>query len=119
LGHDIDRDLIPEQGVKEIPQACKIKGLYFELLRLSKNEIMLIFPTNRAFERQERIGIISLVKQVASEKSLRVRMLVPVENLDSSQEIVQPFPLKENYQQDPSNNIEIRYIARNNDLTTY
>jgi hypothetical protein len=72
LGHDIDRDLIPEHGVKEIRQAAKIKGLYFELLRLSKNEIMLIFPTNRAFERQERIGIISLVKQVASEKSLRV-----------------------------------------------
>jgi two-component system, OmpR family, sensor histidine kinase VicK len=119
LGHDIDRDLIPEHGVKEIRQAAKIKGLYFELLRLSKNEIMLIFPTNRAFERQERIGIISLVKQVASEKSLRVRVLVPVENLDSSQEIVQePFPLKENYQQDPSSNIEIRYIAeqRSDDL---
>ena len=119
MGHDIDRDLIPEHGVKEIRQATKIKGLYFELLRLSKNEIMLIFPTNRAFERQERIGIISLVKQVASEKSLRVRMLVPVENLDSSQEIVQePFPLKENYQQDPSSNIEIRYIAeqRSDDL---
>ena len=73
---------------------------------------MLIFPTNRAFERQERIGIISLVKQVARDKNLRVRMLVPVENLDSSQEIVQePFPLKENYQQDPSSNINIRYIA--------
>jgi two-component system sensor histidine kinase VicK len=119
LEHDIDRDLIPEHGVKEIPQAAKIKGLYFELLRLSKNEIMLIFPTNRAFERQERIGIISLVKQVARDKSLKVRMLVPVENLDSSQEIVQePFPLKENYQQDPSSNINIRYIAeqRSNDL---
>ena len=80
---------------------------------------MLIFPTNRAFERQERIGIISLVKQVARDKSLKVRMLVPVENLDSSQEIVQePFPLKENYQQDPSSNINIRYIAeqRSNDL---
>ena len=50
---------------------------------------MLIFPTNRAFERQERIGIISLVKQVASGKSLRVRVLVPVENLESSQEFVQ------------------------------
>ena len=73
---------------------------------------MLIFPTNRAFERQERIGIISLVKQVASGKSLRVRVLVPVENLESSQELVQePFPLKENYQQDPSSNIYIRYIA--------
>ena len=80
---------------------------------------MLIFSTNRAFERQERIGIISLVKQVARDKSQKVRMLVPVDNLDSSQEIIQqPFPLKENYQQDPSSNISIRYIVeqRSNDL---
>ena len=119
MGHDIDRDLIPEHGVKEIPQAAKIKALYFELLRLSKNEIMLIFPTNRAFERQERIGIIRLVKQVARDKSLRVRALVPVEDLEINHEFVQePFSLKENYQQDPSSNIEITYIAqqRSDDL---
>ena len=36
-------------------------------------------------------------------------MLVHVENLESSQELVQePFPLKENYQQDPINNIYIQ-----------
>jgi signal transduction histidine kinase/CheY-like chemotaxis protein len=81
--------------------------------------MMLVFPTNRAFERQERMGIFSLLKQVASEKSLRVRVLVPVENLEISQEFVkEPFPLKENYQQDPSSNIYIRYIAqqRSDDL---
>ena len=98
--------------VKEISQAAKIKDLYFDLLKSSKKEIMLIIPTNKAFERQERIGIIGLVKQVAREKNLRVRMLVHVENLENSQELVQePFPLKENYQQDPTNNIYIRYIA--------
>jgi two-component system, OmpR family, sensor histidine kinase VicK len=74
---------------------------------------MLIFPTNKAFKRQERIGIIGLVKQVTREKDLKVRMLVPAENLETSQELVQePFPSKENYQQDPSNNIYIRYIAK-------
>ena len=80
---------------------------------------MMIFPTNRAFDRQERIGIIGLVKQVARGKSLRVRALVPVEDLEISQEFVQePSPLKENYQQDPSSNIEITYIAqqRSDDL---
>ena len=98
--------------VKEISQAAKIKDLYFNLLKSSKKEIMLIFPTNKAFERQERIGIIGLVKQVAREKNLRVRVLVHIENLENSQELVQePFPLKENYQQDPINNIYIRYIA--------
>jgi signal transduction histidine kinase/CheY-like chemotaxis protein len=98
--------------VKEISQAAKIKDLYFNLLKSSKKEIMLIIPTNKAFERQERIGIIGLVKQVAREKNLRVRMLVHVENLENSQQLVQePFPLKENYQQDPSNDISIRYIT--------
>ena len=37
--------------VKEISQAAKIKDLYFDLLKSSKKEIMLIFPTNKAFER--------------------------------------------------------------------
>jgi signal transduction histidine kinase/CheY-like chemotaxis protein len=129
LGHDIDRDLIPEYGInrdlipeygiKEISQAAKIKDLYLELLKSSQNEIMMIFPTNRAFDRQERIGIIGLVKQVARGKSLRVRVLVAVENSEISQEFVQePFSLKENYQQDPTSNIEIRYIEeqRSDDL---
>ena len=99
-------------GIKEVSQAIKIKDLYFDLLKSSKEEIMLIFPSNKAFERQERIGIIGLVKQVAKEKDLRVRVLVPVKNLEYSQELVQePFPLKANYQQDPSNNIYTRYIA--------
>jgi two-component system sensor histidine kinase VicK len=109
----IERDLIPEHGVKEISQATTIKDLYFDLLKSSKKEIMLIFPSNKAFGRQERIGIIGLIKQVAREKNLKVRMLVPAENLETSQELVQePFPSKENYQQDPSNNIYIRYIAK-------
>ena len=99
-------------GIKEISQAIKIKDLYFDLLKSSKEELMLIFPSNKAFERQERIGIIGLVKQVAKEKDLRVRVLVPVKHLEYSQELVQkPFPLKENYQHGPSNNIYTRYIA--------
>ena len=60
---------------------------------------MLIFPSNKAFERQEQIGIIGLIKQAVREKNLNVRMLVSVENLETSQELVQePFPSKENYQ---------------------
>jgi two-component system, OmpR family, sensor histidine kinase VicK len=82
-------------------------------LKSSKKEIMLIFPSNKAFGRHERIGIIGLIKQAVREKNLNVRMLVSVENLETSQELVQePFPSKENYQQDPSNNIYIRYIAK-------
>jgi two-component system, OmpR family, sensor histidine kinase VicK len=109
---DIERGLDPEDSFKVISQKTKVKDLYIDRLKSSRKEIMLIFPTNKAFERQERIGIIGLIKQVAREKDLRVRMLLPVENLENSQELVQePFPLKENYQQDPSSNIYTRYIA--------
>jgi two-component system, OmpR family, sensor histidine kinase VicK len=106
--------LIPEHEVKEISQPPKIKDLYFDLLKSSKKEIMLLIPTNNAFERQERIGIIDVVKQVAAEKNLnvRVRVLVALKNFENGQELVQePFPLKANYQQDPTSNINIRYIV--------
>ena len=109
---DIERGLDSENSFKVISQKTKVKDLYSDLLKSSRKEIMLIFPTNKAFERQERIGIIGLLKVVAGEKDLRVRVLVPVENLENSQKLVQePFPLKENYQQDPSNNIYLIYIA--------
>ena len=75
---------------------------------------MLILPTSNAFKRHVRIGIFGLLRQVEREKNLRVRvrMLVPVENLKYSEEIVQEtFSSKENYEQDPSNNIHIRHIA--------
>jgi signal transduction histidine kinase/ActR/RegA family two-component response regulator len=68
-----------------------------------------------------QIGIIGLLKQIARGKNppVRVRVLVSMENLKDSQGLVQePFPSKENYEQDPSSNIHIRYIAkqRNVDL---
>ncbi|MBA3749969.1 MAG: hypothetical protein H0X03_03590 [Nitrosopumilus sp.] len=74
----MEGELIPEHGVKEISQVTKIKDLYFDLLKSTKKEIMLIFPTNKAFERHQRIGIIGLVKQVAGEKNLNVRVSVSI-----------------------------------------
>ena len=98
--------------VKEISEVTEIKDLYFDLLKSSSKEIMLIFPTSKAFDRQERIGIISLLKQGAREKNMRVRVLVHVKNLENSQELVQKqFPLKENYQQDSVYNMTIKFIA--------
>ena len=75
---------------------------------------MLILPTGNAFERHVRIGIFGLLRQVEGEKNLlvRVRVLVPVENLKNSEELVQETsPSKENHQQDTSSNIHIRYIT--------
>jgi two-component system, OmpR family, sensor histidine kinase VicK len=99
----IERGLDPEDSVEVISQKTKVKDLYFDLLKSSKKEIMLIYPSNKAIIHQQRIEIIDLVKQVAKEKNVKVRVLVPVP--------VALFPLKENYQQDHSNNIYIKYIV--------
>ena len=107
---DIERGLDPEDSVKVISQKTKVKDLYFNLLKSSKKEIMLIYPSNKAFMRQQRIEIIDLVKQVAKEKSVKVRVLVPVR--------IALFPLKENYQQDHSNNIYIKYIVEERSADT-
>ena len=91
---------IPEHEVKEISQPPKIKDLYFNLLKSSKKEIMLLIPTNNAFKRQERLGIIGVVKQVASGKTpqCQSQSVSGLENLENGQELVQePFPLKANY----------------------
>lgn len=107
---DIERGSDPKDSVKVISQKTKVKDLYFDLLKSSKKEIMLIYPSNKAFIRQERIEIIDLVKQVAKEKNVKVRVLVPVP--------VTLFPLKENYQQYHSNNIYIKYIVEERSADT-
>jgi len=101
---DFERGLDPDpkDSVKVISQKTKVKDLYFDLLKSSKEEIMLIYPSNKAFIHQQQVEIIDLVKQVAKEKNVKVRVLVPVR--------VALFPLKEN-QQDHCNNIYIKYIV--------
>jgi signal transduction histidine kinase/CheY-like chemotaxis protein len=101
---DFERELDPDpkDSFKVISQKTKVKDLYFDLLKSSKKEIMLIYPSNKAFIHQQRVEIIDLVKQVGKEKNVKVRVLVPVR--------IALFPLKEN-QQDHGNNIDIKYIV--------
>ena len=48
------------------------------MIKLAKHELLLVLPTINAFYRQERIGIIELLKQAAErDHSLNVRILTP------------------------------------------
>ena len=62
-------ELNHEYGVKQISHATEIKNLYFDLLKSPKKEIMLILPTNNAFERHVLIGVIGLLRQIARGKN--------------------------------------------------
>jgi signal transduction histidine kinase len=46
-------------------------------MRRARNEIMLLLPSERAFIRQEKIGIMNLLVQLAKERGVKVKILAP------------------------------------------
>ena len=51
------------------------------MMKSSKHEILLLLPTANAFLREERLGIIQLLKQAATELGLNVRILSPTNDI--------------------------------------
>jgi two-component system, OmpR family, sensor histidine kinase VicK len=77
-------------GKTEVIQSPKdIQQLFINMVKSAKHEVLLVLPTVNAFYREERIGIIELLKQ-ASEGDHRVnaRILTPtndaIENISST-----------------------------------
>jgi signal transduction histidine kinase len=51
-------------------------------VRKAASEIMVVFPTPKAFVRQERIGAIQAIRDTMNCRSAKARILIPVNNLD-------------------------------------
>jgi two-component system, OmpR family, sensor histidine kinase VicK len=66
-------------GRTEVIQSPKdIQQLFIDMVKAAKNEVLLVLPTINAFYREERIGIIELLKQSAErEHRVNVRILTP------------------------------------------
>ncbi len=66
-------------GRTEVIQDPKeVQHLFINMIKLAKQELLLVLPTINAFYRQERIGIIELLKQAAErDHCLNVRILTP------------------------------------------
>src|ERR687885_2830528 len=60
--------------VIQIPS--RTKELFIDLIKSAKQEVLLLFPTVNSFLREERIGIIQLLKEIASmhQRNVRVRV---------------------------------------------
>jgi len=100
-----------EQGVdladiEVIPSSAKAQDKYLDTLKSALEEILLIFPTIDAFLRQDKIGAIPLAIQAARERNIKVRILVPTN--DVIEQKVQA--LKEYCCH--ANTINIRYIEQ-------
>lgn len=54
-----------------------VQTLFIDMIRLAKQEVLLLVPTVNAFLREQRLGIIQLLKQGATERAVHIKILVP------------------------------------------
>ena len=110
-----DRITDIEEGVdlaeiEVIPRSARTRLLYLELVKNAKEEILFIFPTSNAFIRQEKMGAIPLAMEAATERAVKVRILVPYneaveDRLKLKVEELGPRPID-------NGGIDIRYIEQ-------
>jgi signal transduction histidine kinase len=96
-------------GSTEIIQIpSRIKELFIDLVKSAKEEVLLLLPTTNAFLREERIGVIQLLKEAASiERTVRVRIITPTNSI--IEKIIQDVMVDQ-----PNNFLDIQHIE-----TTY
>ena len=74
-------------GTTHVIQApSRILELFLNLVTSAKEEVLLVLPTINAFYREERLGIIRLLKEAALDRNINVRILTPT-NDDIEQKI--------------------------------
>jgi two-component system, OmpR family, sensor histidine kinase VicK len=82
-----------DQRIKEIEEGfvsgstevihspSRIQELFIHSVESAKEEVLLILPTTNAFLREQRIGIIQLLKKAAIERKVNVRILTPTDDV--------------------------------------
>jgi hypothetical protein len=80
------------QRIKEIEQGAKrdfvetitdpyeIQKLGFDLIKRAGEEILILFSTANAFRRQVKAGALALLKEAASQRSVKIKILVLVDD---------------------------------------
>jgi two-component system, OmpR family, sensor histidine kinase VicK len=104
---EIEEGIKPEV-IETISNPFEIQKLAFELVRSARDEILLVFSTANAFHRQERTGMIKLLKE-AAEHGVKVRILTPIDDLlkEIVQKLIGGWQEQQNQQR-----IDIRFIGR-------
>lgn len=59
-----------------IQDPLSVQTLFIDMIRLAKQEVLLLLPTVNAFLREQRLGIIQLLKQGAT-RAVHIKILVP------------------------------------------
>ena len=104
---EIEEGIEPEV-IETIRNPFEIQKIAFELVKSARDEILLVFSTANAFHRQERTGMIKLLKEAAVGRRVQIRILTPIDDL--IKEIAQKLIREQQRQNQPR--IDIRFIGR-------
>ena len=72
---EIEQGIIREI-IETIRDPTETQGRAFDLVKFASEEILIIFPTVRAFYVQERLGLMKLLTEAALERGVKIRLLV-------------------------------------------
>ena len=75
-----------------IQNPLSVQTLFIDMIKSAEYEVLLLLPTVNAFLREQRLGIIQLLKQEATERAVIVKILVPADPLikNNLQDMVAP-----------------------------
>ena len=67
---------LDSEGIEIIQNPRKVQGIATQMVESAKDDILIIFSTNNAFHRQERIGMFRYLEEAVS-RGVKVRILTP------------------------------------------
>jgi two-component system, OmpR family, sensor histidine kinase VicK len=97
------------EGIEIIQDPVETQKLAFSLLQKAVEEIQVMYSTSNAFHRQERAGKVQLMREAATERGVKVRILTPEDEqiLETARELTMGGGQGGQY---THQNISIRYI---------
>jgi len=72
---------VDSEGIEIIQDPIATQKLTFNLIQTAKEEILVMFSTANAFHRQEHAGTIHLLREAATTRGVKVRILTPEDEL--------------------------------------
>ena len=99
-----------EEGIKPnvieiIRDPIEIQNFFINLIKSSTKEIMIMIPTTNTIHRQADIGILQLLKKVATDNHVNIRILAPLNDYSVEQKIQNVLSCSS-----PSSAIQLRNI---------
>jgi len=74
---DLQGEMAPPR-IDIISNHTEIKAKFLELVESAEKEILIVFPTQASFQREEIIGVNDALDRAAKERTINIRLLSPM-----------------------------------------